>query len=72
MTHWHGRMGRGAGKALRAVKREEAAARDAVSTYNAEIGRVVREQNVSPRTARYVVNAERRIARRKAELRGDA
>jgi hypothetical protein len=62
-------MGRGAGKARRVEKREEAQARDAASTYNAEIGRVVREQNVSPRTARHVVNAERKISRAKAQYR---
>lgn len=68
MTRWHGRMGRGAGRAVRIEKREEAQERDAVSTYNAEIGRVVREHNVSPRTARHVVNAERRLSARKREL----
>lgn len=68
MTNWTGRMGRGAGRARRIEKREEAQARDAASTYTQDIGRVVREQNVSPRTARHVVNAERTISRAKAQL----
>jgi len=69
MSNWNGRMGKGAGKARRIEKREEAHARDAVSTYNADIRRVAEEQNVSPRTARHVVNARRKLEARKAEYR---
>lgn len=69
MTRWHGRMGRGAGRAVRIEKREEAQERDAASTYNADIRRVAAEQNVSPRTARHVVNAERKVSRAKAQYR---
>lgn len=69
MTRWHGRMGRGAGRAIKLEKRQEAQERDAVSIYNAEIGRVAREHNVSPRAARRVVNAERRLEARKQQHR---
>lgn len=69
MSNWTGRMGKGAGRARRIEKREEAQARDAASTYNADIWRVSTEQNVSTRTARHVVNAERRVSRAKGQVR---
>lgn len=68
MTTYTGRMGKGFSRTLREIKRNEAEARNATSTYNADIRRVAAEQNVSPRTARHVVNAERTISRAKAQL----
>jgi len=69
VSYWNGRMGKGAGRARRVEKREEAQARNAASTYNADIARVAAEQNVSPRTARHLVNGERRLSARKAQHR---
>lgn len=69
MTTYTGRMGKGFSRTLREIKRNEAEARNATSTYNADIRRVSTEQNVSPRTARRVVNAERKVSRAKGQVR---
>lgn len=69
MSRWNGRMGRGAGKALRMAKREEAAERDA--DFEANIARIMREQNVSRSQAYPVAASIPRMAQAKRRARGE-
>ena len=61
MSNWNGKAGKGAMRALRTAKREEAEARQA--SFNADVARVMREQNVSDPVARQIVQRDRLVRR---------
>lgn len=69
MTHWHGRMGRGARRQVRELKREEAAARDV--DFEARIARIMAEQNVSRITAYPIAANYGRMAQAKRRAGAD-
>lgn len=67
MSTFHGPQGKGAMRRHRDIKRAEALERQL--TFERDVARVAREQNVLPGTARRVVRSTRRMDRRLAHRR---